>query len=124
MIHPVDLVEALEEPASKRPRLSGGGGADANGGADAAAVDNGSRGAAVAAVANFAFFLQHRVQNFALGQVATFPQRGMLHLLIAMAFMLAPIAMRPLEPRCYPSAEKYMALVEVLTSALRVKCRI
>ena len=57
-------------------------------------------------LANFAFFLKHSVQNFARGEVAEFVQRGMLHLLTGLAFMLAPFAMRALEPKCSQRGSK------------------
>ena len=36
-----------------------------------------------------AFFLKHPIQNFARGGAASFLQRGLLHLLLALGFVLA-----------------------------------
>ena len=44
-------------------------------------------------LADDAFFLKHPVQNFARGEAASFLQRGMLHFLVALAFVLASFVM-------------------------------
>ena len=47
-------------------------------------------------LAEDAFVLKHSVQNLALGDAASFLQRGVLHFLIALALVLAAFVM--LEP--------------------------
>ena len=43
-----------------------------------------------------AFFLKHPIQNFARGEAASFLQRGLLHLLLALVFVLAAGCAAPL----------------------------